>query len=101
MPDPPIPLLTAKLLGVTRSEKPTRRTQPPVLLVNIGQLLTLSSSKSGPRRGLELREIGLIKDAAVLCLGGKIVSVGKTKDALRDPWLKKNRKRITEIVCAG
>jgi imidazolonepropionase len=37
----------------------------------------------------------------VLCLGGKIVSVGKTKDALRDPWLKKNRKKIIEIDCAG
>jgi imidazolonepropionase len=37
----------------------------------------------------------------VLCLGGKIVSVGKTKDALRDPWLKKNRKRVTEIDCTG
>jgi imidazolonepropionase len=37
----------------------------------------------------------------LLCLGGKIVSVGTTKDALRDPWLKKNRKRITEIDCTG
>jgi len=37
----------------------------------------------------------------VLCLGGKIVSVGTTKDALRDPWLKRNRKRVTEIDCAG
>ncbi len=37
----------------------------------------------------------------MLCIGGKIVSVGKTKDALRDPWLKKNRKKVTEIDCAG
>ena len=37
----------------------------------------------------------------MLCLGGKIVSVGKTKDALRDPWLKKNRKKVIEIDCAG
>src|SRR5208337_1775597 len=67
-----------------------------------GQLLTLqsSSNKSGPRRGLDLRELGIIEDGAVLCLGGKIVSVGTTKDALRDPWLKKNRKKITEIDCA-
>jgi imidazolonepropionase len=27
--------------------------------------------------------------------------VGTTKDALRDPWLKKNRKKIIEIDCAG
>jgi imidazolonepropionase len=75
----------------------------PLLLAKIGQLLTLRipSAKPGPRRGPDLKELGIIKDAAVLCLGGKIVSVGKTKDALRDPWLKKNRKKITEIDCKG
>ena len=36
-----------------------------------------------------------------MCVGGKIVSVGKTRDALRDSWLKKNRKKILEIDCAG
>jgi len=72
-------------------------------LVNIGQLLTLqiSSGKSGPRRGSDLKELNIIEDGAVLCLGGKIVSVGRTKDALRDPWLKQNRKKVTEIDCAG
>ena len=53
------------------------------------------------RRGASLSELGMIEDAAVLCLGGKIVSVGPTKDALRDPWLKKNRKKISEIDCGG
>ena len=74
-----------------------------LLLANIGQLLTLQSAsgKPGPRRGPELRELGILEDGAVLCLGGKIVSVGTTKDALRDPWLKKNRKRVLEIDCAG
>ena len=73
----------------------------PLLLVNISQLLTLRSDKPGPRRGAELSELGIIKDAAVLCLGGKIVSAGKSKDALRDPWLKKNRSKVIEIDCAG
>jgi imidazolonepropionase len=73
----------------------------PLLLVNIGQLLTLRSAVDGPRRGALLSELGIIRDAAVLCLGGKIVSAGTTKDALRDPWLKKNRKKITEIDCGG
>jgi len=41
-----------------------------------------------------------MEDAAVLCLDGKIVSVGKSKDALRDSWLKKNRKKIIEIDCS-
>jgi imidazolonepropionase len=72
-----------------------------LLLINIGQLLTLRSlsGESGPRRGSALKELGIIEDAAVLCLGGKIVSVGKSKDALRDPWLKKNRRKVVEIDC--
>ena len=72
-----------------------------LFLPNIAQLLTLHSAEPGPRRGASLSDLGIIEDAAVLCLGGKIVSVGKTKDALRDPWLKKNRKKVTEIDCRG
>src|SRR5712691_6895570 len=73
----------------------------PLLLLNIPQLLTLRSAADGPRRRTSLSELGIIQDAAVLCLAGKIVSVGTTKDALRDPWLKKNRKKVTEIDCGG
>jgi len=72
-----------------------------LLLVNIAQLLTLRSTANGPRRGASLSDLGIIQDAAVLCLAGKIVSVGTSKDALRDPWLKKNRKKVTVIDCRG
>jgi imidazolonepropionase len=84
-------------LNRSRNSKP----RPVLLLINIGQLLTLRPSigKPGPRRGPALNELGIIEDAAVLCLGGKIVSVGKSKDALRDSWLKKNRKTVIEIDC--
>ena len=61
----------------------------------------MRSTAHDARRGASLSELGMIEDAAVLCLGGKIVSVGPTKDALRDPWLKKNRKKISEIDCGG
>jgi imidazolonepropionase len=86
---------------------PARKSHPKaetaLLLVSIGQLLTLQGSpgNSRPRRGRELKELGIIEDGAVLCVGGKIVSVGTTKAALRDPWLKKNRKMVSEIDCAG
>jgi len=73
----------------------------PLLLTNIGQLLTLRSAKPGPRRGLELGELGIISDAAVLCAGGKIVSLGKRSDAKRDAYLKQNWQRVTEIDCCG
>ncbi len=81
----------------------SRAGERPLLLVNIGQLLTLRSvsGRPGPRRGADLKELSILEDAAVLCLGGKIVSVGKAKDALRDPWLKLNRKKVVEIDCEG
>ena len=71
--------------------------------MNISQLLTLrsTSGNSGPRRGADLQNLGIIKDGAVLCSGGKIVSACKSKDALRDPWIRKNRKKIVEIDCTG
>ncbi|HKD03244.1 MAG TPA: imidazolonepropionase [Terriglobales bacterium] len=86
--------------------RPTGGGRAPVpisvlLLVNIGQLLTLRSVKSGPRRGHDLGELGIIEDGAVLCVGGRIVSVGKTNEAVRDPWFKKNRKNLVEIDCGG
>ena len=73
-----------------------------LLLTNIGQLLTLRSETSaGPRRGTKLRDIGIIADASILCIAGKIVSVGSTKDALRDLWIRNHRKQITEVDCSG
>jgi imidazolonepropionase len=88
---------------VTSARKPAQKIQTPLLLANIGQLLTLrcASGKPGPRRGTDLQELGIVKDGAVLCVGGKIVSVGTTRAALRDPWLKKNRRKVTEIECTG
>jgi imidazolonepropionase len=85
-----------------RSLAKTRQPRP-LLLVNIGQLLTVSSpsANSVPRRGAQLRELGILEDAAVLCVAGTITSVGKTKDAFSDPWVRKHRRQITEIDCRG
>jgi len=93
--------MPATLLEV-QPKQPKPRKQKGLLLANIGQVLTLASASAptGPRRSAALRELRIIHDAAVLCLGGKIVSVGPTKDALRDPWIRKNRRKITEIDCS-
>ena len=74
-----------------------------LLLVNIGQLLTLRSvdANQGPRRGGALRALGVVPQAAVLCVAGKIASLGTTRDALKDPWIKKNKRRILEMDCGG
>jgi imidazolonepropionase len=72
----------------------------PLLLLNIGQLVTMKSVHGrGPRSGVELKELGIIEDGAVLCAGGKVVSVGKTKDAMRDGWVRKNK--VVEFDCRG
>jgi imidazolonepropionase len=70
-----------------------------LLLTNIGQLLTLRGPEI-PRRGSALRELAIIEDAAVLCVLGKVVSVGTRKEAAKDAWLKKNDD-VTEIDCRG
>ena len=67
-----------------------------VLLTNIGQLLTLRGAHS-PRRGHDLRELAIIEDAAVLCVAGKVVSVGTRKEAERDAWVKS--ADVLEIDC--
>ena len=74
-----------------------------LLLINVDQLATLQAAavQPLPRRGSALQDLAIIKNGAVFCLGGKIVSVGTTRDAMRDPWLKRNRQGITEIDCAG
>lgn len=83
--------------------KPKSEKHSPLLLVNIGQLLTLRSvaGEQSPRRGSALRETGILTDGAVLCEAGKVISVGRTRDALKDPWVKSNKRRLTEIDCAG
>ena len=74
---------------------------PPLLLTNIGQLLTLSGPAAGPRRGRALGEVGIVEDAAVLCHGGSIISVGRRREAQRDSWLRSHRKQVREVDCRG
>jgi imidazolonepropionase len=101
-------LLTLTTYSAARLKKvtsATKRSQPSkaILLINIGQLVTLRSAaaKSGPRRGAQLKQLGIIQEGAVLCMGGKIVSVGTTTEAVRDRWITKNRQAVSEIDCAG
>jgi hypothetical protein len=49
------------------TNKDMHRPSAYLLLANIGQRVTLRGD-SAPRRGCGLQEIGLIKDAAVLCV---------------------------------
>jgi imidazolonepropionase len=73
---------------------------PYLLLTNIGQLLTLRGD-AAPRRGPALNDVGIVENAAVLCGGGKIISVGRQREVLRDGWIKKNRRKIHDLDCSG
>src|SRR5689334_1796651 len=84
-----------------RSRRSLKSNQsPPLLLTNIGQLLTLRGG-DGPRRGREMRELAIVEDAAVLCVGGHIVSVGTGKEAVRDGWVKQHKADLVELDCQG
>jgi len=84
-----------------KTHRSANRDRESILLINIAQLLTLRSSQPGPRRGGDLAELGIIEDSAVLCQAGKIVAVGKTREALRDKWYRRNQKTVQEIDCRG
>jgi imidazolonepropionase len=91
------------------------RREPGVLLHRITQLVTMSAtgaapsakqsgehvSDAGPRRGRQMREIGVIKDGAVLIAGGQIVDVGTSREVARHPWLKEHRAEVIELDCRG
>jgi len=57
---------------------PAQSLAKPLLLTNIGQLLTIKdvSGRNDPRRGRELQELGILQNAAVFCRDGKIAAVG-------------------------
>jgi imidazolonepropionase len=79
-----------------------RFTATPVLLHSIGQLVTMSApGRQGPRRGKALSEIGLIEDGAVLVSGGKIVSVGTTREMRKDAWLRRHGREVVELDCSA
>ncbi len=43
----------------------------------------------------------MIADAAVLCAGGRIVAAGRRREAERDPWVQRNKKKVQELDCGG
>ncbi|MGA2538767.1 MAG: imidazolonepropionase [Terracidiphilus sp.] len=51
----------------------------PLAVVNIGQLITLRGS-ARPRVGNELRELGIIENAAIIVEGGRIAATGSSSD---------------------
>lgn len=57
------------------------QTLADVLVVNIGELCTLSGPSDVPRRGQAARELGIVSDAGIALKGGRIAWVGRSGDA--------------------
>ncbi len=53
------------------------------LIIHNAQLVTCTSNGK-PKRRAEMRDVGLIKNGAVAVAGGKIISVGKSEEVLRE-----------------
>jgi len=72
-----------------------------ILLTHAAQLLTLRApGGTRPRRGPEMRELGIVEDGAVLIDEGKIVAVGQTDEVARHELLT-GRIGCEEIDCRG
>jgi len=72
-----------------------------VLLTHAAQLLTLRAphAGSGPRRGAQMRELGMVDDGALLILDGKIAAVGVTDEVAKQ--LPPGRASLEDIDCRG
>jgi imidazolonepropionase len=69
--------------------------------MHASQLLTLrDGGNSGPRRGLQMSELGIIADGALLIDGEKIAAVGTTDEVSRHELLR-SREPAEEIDCRG
>ncbi|MDR3762662.1 MAG: imidazolonepropionase [Acidobacteriota bacterium] len=73
---------------------------PAILLHRISQLVTMAGGEEA-RRGPAMREIGLIRNGAVLISGGQIVAAGAQSEILRHPWVRRHRRELIELDCRG
>ncbi|HEX9916400.1 MAG TPA: imidazolonepropionase [candidate division Zixibacteria bacterium] len=65
-----------------------------LIIKNVGQLLTLRSSKRGPRAGKNMQELGIIENGTVTIKGNRIISLGKTDKVLSKIKVGKNTKIV-------
>jgi imidazolonepropionase len=69
-----------------------------VLLTHAAQLVTVrnESAHLGPRRGAQMRELGIVEDGAVLIAGGRVVAVGTTDEVAKHELAR----RADEVDCS-
>jgi len=74
-----------------------------ILVTHAMQLLTLRSASggTGPRRGAQMRDLGIVADGAVLISDGKILAVGTTDEVAKHELLASKPAHVEEIDCSG
>ncbi len=63
-----------------KSSKSRSRESADILIVNAEEMLTMQAETKTPRVGIQMRELGIIRDGALAIREGKILAVGKTQD---------------------
>lgn len=71
-----------------------------LVIVNIGQLVTCASG-GGPKRGLEMRDVGVIENGAIAIADGKFIGVGKEEVVLGDFSADEVIDAGGKVVCPG
>jgi len=71
-----------------------------LIIFNIGELVTCSSGGK-PKRGEAMRDIGLIRDAAVVVKDGKIIAVGSSDELRRENQASSEIDAENKVVCPG
>lgn len=71
-----------------------------LLITNIGQLITCASGGQ-PKRGAEMREVGLIENGAAAIAQGRFVGVGKAEDVLSQFTAEEVVDAKGNVVCPG
>ncbi|HYJ90651.1 MAG TPA: imidazolonepropionase, partial [Pyrinomonadaceae bacterium] len=69
-------------------------------ILNIGQLITCASNGK-PKRGAEMRNVGLIEDGALAVVDGKIAGVGRSSEVRRDFDSENEIDADGKVVCPG
>ncbi|HEY2847546.1 MAG TPA: imidazolonepropionase [Pyrinomonadaceae bacterium] len=71
-----------------------------IVVHNIGQLVTCASGGK-PKRGAEMRDVGIIEDGAVAIAGSKFAGVGSSLDILREFQADELIDAEGRVVCPG
>ncbi len=71
-----------------------------LIIANVGQLVTCASGGK-PKRGAEMRDVGVIENGAVAVVDGKVTAVGKSDAIMREYSSDNIIDADGKVVCPG